>query len=102
MHMRAKDVIKVLGCSPATLSRYVKQGKLKLVKVLDNGKFDYDESSVYDMLSNSYLPKTKRDFIVVIDHLGNKHEFYVDSLTSKKVVEYLNELTRFDEDEENS
>lgn len=92
--MKAKDVIKVLGCSYATLSRYVKDGKLKLVKVLDNGRFDYDEKSVYDMLDNSYSTKSDRDFVLVVDHFGNKSRFFVDSLTSRKIIEYLNQLER--------
>ena len=43
--MKAKDVLKALGISRRTLTRWVKNGNIKVIK-LSNGQYDYDEASV--------------------------------------------------------
>ena len=48
--MKAKEVLKLLRCSRPSLTKYLKQGKLK-AKLLDNGYYDYEEKSVYDFLN---------------------------------------------------
>ena len=47
--MRAKQVLKILNICRTTLYKYTKDGTLKSVQ-LDNGYFDYDEKSVYNLL----------------------------------------------------
>ena len=47
--MKAKDVLKLLNISRATLYNYTRDGKIK-VKLLDNGYYDYDEVSVYKII----------------------------------------------------
>lgn len=47
--MKAKDVLKLLNISRSTLYNYTKNGKIN-VKLLDNGYYDYDEVSVYQIL----------------------------------------------------
>lgn len=47
--MKAKEVMSILRISNPTLSKYLKEGKIK-AKILPNGRYDYDEDSVYDFL----------------------------------------------------
>lgn len=44
--MKCKDVLKILGCTRQTLSRYVKDGTIKAIK-MPNGYYDYNDDSVY-------------------------------------------------------
>ena len=55
--MKAKEVLKLLRCSRPSLTKYLKQGKLK-AKLLDNGYYDYEEKSVYDFLNKAINRKT--------------------------------------------
>lgn len=55
--MKAKEVLKLLRCSRPSLTKYLKQGKLK-AKLLDNGYYDYEEKSVYDFLNKDIKRKT--------------------------------------------
>lgn len=47
--MRAKEVMKILNICRTTLYKYTKDGTLKSIQI-DNGYFDYDEKSVYNLL----------------------------------------------------
>ncbi len=47
--MKAKEVLKLLDISRATLYNYTKDGKIKVTQ-LDNGYYDYDEDSVYKLI----------------------------------------------------
>jgi putative resolvase len=47
--MKAKEVLKILNISRATLYNYTKDGKIK-VKKLDNGYYEYDEESVFKII----------------------------------------------------
>jgi len=47
--MKAKEVMKLLKISRGTLHNYTKDGILKVTK-LDNGYYDYDESSVFKII----------------------------------------------------
>ena len=47
--MKAKEVMKVLKICRGTLYNYLKENKIKAIK-LNNGYFDYDEKSVYNLL----------------------------------------------------
>lgn len=55
--MTAKEVLRVLQITRPTLSKYVKQNKLK-VTVKGNGRYDYDADSVYKMLNKDIERKT--------------------------------------------
>jgi len=44
--MKCNEVLKILGCHRQTLSRYVKEGIIK-VTLKQNGQYDYDEDSVF-------------------------------------------------------
>ena len=47
--MKAKEVLKILQISRTTLYNYTKEGKIK-VTPLENGYYDYDEESVYQLI----------------------------------------------------
>lgn len=53
--MKAREVMQILRISNPTLSSYVKKGWIK-VTTMPNGRYNYDEDSVYDML-NAGIPR---------------------------------------------
>jgi predicted site-specific integrase-resolvase len=53
--MKAHEVLKILRITRPTLTKYVQQGIIKTTK-LPNGRYDYDEKSVYQFL-NKNIPK---------------------------------------------
>ena len=55
--MTAKEVLRVLQITRPTLTKYVKEGRLK-VTVKGNGRYDYDADSVYKMLNKDIERKT--------------------------------------------
>ena len=50
--LEAKDVLETLFISRRTLTRYVKDGKIKVDK-LPNGRYKYDRDSVLELLKNN-------------------------------------------------
>ena len=50
--MKAKEVMKLLQISRPTLSRYVKQGLIKVDAII-NGKYRYNAESVYQLMTNN-------------------------------------------------
>lgn len=69
--MKAKEVLRLLRISRQTLTKYVKDGIIK-AETLPNGRYEYDENSVYaflnkDLKRKTYIyarvstPKQKRD-----------------------------------------
>ena len=55
--MKAKEVMQILRISNPTLSSYVKRGWIR-VTTLPNGRYNYDEESVYEMLNAGVPRKT--------------------------------------------
>lgn len=55
--MTAKEVLRVLQITRQTLTKYVKEEKIK-VTVKGNGRYDYDADSVYKMLNKDIERKT--------------------------------------------
>ena len=55
--MTAKEVLRVLQITRQTLTKYVKEGKLK-VTIKGNGRYDYDADSVYKMLNKDIERKS--------------------------------------------
>ena len=51
--MKSKEVLKLLGVHRVTLNRYVREGKIRVIK-LPNGQYNYNEDDVY-----SYIGKRK-------------------------------------------
>lgn len=55
--MTSKDVLRVLGITRQTLTKYVKNGTIH-VTTLPNGRYDYNEESVYRFLNKDVKRKT--------------------------------------------
>lgn len=55
--MLSKDVLRVLGITRPTLTKYVKTGVIR-VKVLPNTRYDYNEEDVYKFLNKDVKRKT--------------------------------------------
>ena len=55
--MKASEVLQLLKITRPTLTKYVKEGKIK-VTVKGNGQYDYDVDSVYKMLNKDIERKT--------------------------------------------
>ena len=79
--MTAKEVLRVLQITRPTLTKYVKEEKIKVI-VKGNGRYDYDPDSVYNMLNKdierkTYLyarvstPKQKKDLENQVELLKN-------------------------------
>ena len=50
--MKAKEVLKLLEITRPTLSKYVKQGLVKVDAVI-NGQYRYNAESVYRLINNN-------------------------------------------------
>ena len=46
--MKANETLKILKITRQTLTKYVKEGKIK-VNILPSGRYDYDDDSVFSM-----------------------------------------------------
>ena len=55
--MKAKEVLQILRVSRPTLTKYVREGLVK-VTLKGNGQYDYDTDSVYQMLNKDVERKT--------------------------------------------
>ena len=55
--MKAAEVLRILQITRPTLTKYVKSGKLKVIR-RGNGQYDYDADSVYKMLNKDIERKT--------------------------------------------
>ena len=55
--MKAKEVLQILRVSRPTLTKYVREGLVK-VTLKGNGQYDYDADSVYQMLNKDIDRKT--------------------------------------------
>lgn len=57
MSMKSSEVLQILQITRPTLTKYVKEGRIK-VTVKNNGFYDYDADSVYKMLNKDIERKT--------------------------------------------
>ena len=55
--MLAKDVLRILGISRPTLTKYVKTGIIR-IRLLPNKRYDYNEEDVYGFLNKDVKRKT--------------------------------------------
>lgn len=72
--MKAKEVMQILRISNPTLSSYVKRGLIKTT-TMPNGRYNYDEESVYAFL-NAGVPRKVYIYAMVPspNHKSNLHE----------------------------
>lgn len=74
--MKACEVLNLLRVSRPTLTNYVKQGIIDVVK-LPNGRYDYDEKTVYEFM-NKDIPR--------------KNVLYARVSTKKQIKDLLNQI----------
>lgn len=55
--MKSKEVLELLQITRPTLTKYVKEGLIK-VNILPNGRYDYDKDSVYKLFNKGVERKT--------------------------------------------
>lgn len=55
--MKTKDVLRILGITRPTLTKYVKNGTIGITE-LPNGRYDYNEEDVYRFLNKDCTRKT--------------------------------------------
>lgn len=55
--MKAKEVLQILQVTRQTLTKYVKEGRIKVI-VKGNGQYDYDVDDVYKLLNRDVERKT--------------------------------------------
>lgn len=56
--MKSHEVLEKLGITRVTLTKYVKEGTIKVTK-MKNGRYDYDDDSVYEFLGLKHEKKHK-------------------------------------------
>lgn len=93
--MQTKFAMQLLGCSSTTVKNYIHSGKLKILKVLPNGRYDIDDESVYE-LAGKMSTKSKKhvNYLLTLDDAGNMYEFFVDEITLQQVITYVEEKLR--------
>lgn len=115
--MKAKDVLKFLDITRVTLSHYVKNGKIKVIKN-HNGYYDYDPDDVlslrglnvrknviYSRVSTKKQSKDLQNQIVFLEEFCKKNKIHIDEIKSEigsgmsfdRIVftELLNEITSY-------
>lgn len=55
--MKSKEVLELLQITRPTLTKYVKEGLIK-INILPNGRYDYDKDSVYKLFNKGVERKT--------------------------------------------
>lgn len=83
--MKAAQVLKTLGITRQTLTKYVKEGIIK-VKILPNGRYEYDDDSVYEFKNG------KKDTRIVAGYISvwKGEEFPSTNGQLSAIKEYCN------------
>ena len=55
--MKSKEILELLQITRPTLTKYVKEGIIK-IEVLPNGRYDYDKEYVYKLFNKGVDRKT--------------------------------------------
>ena len=88
--MKAKEVLEILNITRPTLTSYVKKGLIKVTQSSQNGKYDYDEDSVYALQKNCVMSK---DQSRKIEELNDKINKLSNMLKNCVIVfEYLQQI----------
>ena len=88
--------MKILNCSRATVHNWIKQGRLRLNKTLENGYRDIEDVSVYEAVAATYEPSRPENVVVVFAKDGSRRVFWPSDSDAAKVAEYLKEKSRLE------
>lgn len=118
INMKAKEVLKILKITRPTLTSYVKNGKIKVIKK-PNGYYDYDEDSVlkcanitterksviYARVSTQKQKKDLQNQIKVLTDYANSNGYKIEKIYSDiasglsydrgQFIELLNNVLQF-------
>ena len=85
--MKAKDVLKILNITRPTLTKYVKENKIKIDSVI-NGQYVYNDESVYSLIG---LKKEKQNRLnVIYARVSNPPKKYLDEQL-KRLINFCSE-----------
>ena len=85
--MKAKDVLKILNITRPTLTKYVKENKIKVDSVI-NGQYVYNDESVYSLIG---LKKEKQNRLnVIYARVSNPPKKYLDKQL-KRLINFCSE-----------
>ena len=85
--MKAKDVLKILNITRPTLTKYVKENKIKVDSVI-NGQYVYNDESVYSLIG---LKKEKQNRLnVIYARVSNPPKKYLDEQL-KRLINFCSE-----------
>lgn len=88
--MKAKEVLKTLNITRPTLTSYVKKGLIKVTQSSENGKYDYDEESVYALQTNCLMTKGQTERISELEAKVDKLSKMLANCVT--VFEYLQQI----------
>ena len=85
--MKAKDVLKILNITRPTLTKYVKENKIKVDSVI-NGQYVYNDESVFSLIG---LKKEKQNRLnVIYARVSNQPKKYLDEQL-KRLINFCSE-----------
>ena len=85
--MKAKDVLKILNITRPTLTKYVKENKIKVDSVI-NGQYVYNDESVFSLIG---LKKEKQNRLnVIYARVSNPPKKYLDEQL-KRLINFCSE-----------
>ena len=93
--MKTNEAMRILNCSRATVHNWIKNGKLRLNKILPNGYRDIEDASVYEAVASTYEPSSPLNRIVMFMKDGRRKVFNPCDVDMRKIFDYLEERSRF-------
>ena len=85
--MKANEVMKILSISRRTLTRYVKQGLIKIDYEI-NGRYCYNEESVYSLIHKKTPKKEVDDLKAYYLDLLDKQQIYYNNIIESLKKQY--------------
>lgn len=85
--MKAKEVLKILNITRQTLTKYVKENKIKIDATI-NGQYIYNDASVYGLIGIKQVKKKRLN--VIYGRISNPPKKYLDEQL-KRLINFCSE-----------